>query len=248
MRLRLISELRYSGVSHVADPTPDTFYADSAAKAVPFIYDEYGTLHIGGRRDAHTDIMTQNAEYYGVLSKDPDYNDEQNEMLTKMNVNKLRYQWLQEYEGRSESKVKPRAMLGRTGWMNHRHYVAFWFVHPDMLDECLRALANLEIISDETIVVTPNGDRFTAGSKLSGQTPKSTGNTEPDPKRQRERELMQQLHLMRPQQKKAAMKELGLVGGGHKQPWQKAAEKAKLVQPGQKWWAMSSESVCSDDI
>lgn len=55
-------------------------------------------------------------------------------------------------------------------------------------------------------------------------------------------ELYKQLHLMRGAEKHAAMKKLGLVGGGKPHPMQTALDKAKLRIPGQKWWAPHSES------
>lgn len=55
-------------------------------------------------------------------------------------------------------------------------------------------------------------------------------------------DMHRELHLMDPDRKKEAIKKLGLIGGGHKSGWQKESEKQRLVRPGQKWWAPTSES------
>ena len=57
-------------------------------------------------------------------------------------------------------------------------------------------------------------------------------------------EMWKKLHLMKPQQKKQAMKELGLDTPMKKNPWQDAMEKGGHITPGQKWWAPHSEN-CS---
>jgi hypothetical protein len=58
--------------------------------------------------------------------------------------------------------------------------------------------------------------------------------------------LWRKLHLLPPDQKRAAMRQLGLIGDTpdySKHPWQSGAEKSGLINPGQKWWAPQSEGV-----
>ncbi len=52
--------------------------------------------------------------------------------------------------------------------------------------------------------------------------------------------LMRELHLMSPNEKKAAMKKLGLGSDGNQ--WVKEAQRLGIIRPGQKFWAMHSES------
>lgn len=206
--------------------TPDTFFKKLGA--IGFMYTEDGHLLYDDNENAsHNVIIYRNRDVLG---------------LDISNVNNVQDAIIQ-----YRQKVAPNHhLLGRCGYVGNEQVATFWndAKVPRLINPCLDALEREGIIIDSTIVVLSNGSKFQASSRSESVTQQPSG-TAVDPvsaKKMRERELMQQLHLMPPQQKKAAMKELGLVGGGHKQPWQKATEKHKLIKPGQKWWAMQSES------
>jgi hypothetical protein len=65
-----------------------------------------------------------------------------------------------------------------------------------------------------------------------------------DPRRisPEDQQLWQQMHLMHPDEKRAAMRHLGVGGGGTPHPWQAGMQSAGMIGPGQRWWAPTSES------
>lgn len=203
--------------------TPDTFHKRQGA--IVFLYTDDGELFYDDNELAtHNDILFKKRRKFDI---------EPNE-----------YFGIRDAVIAYRKNIAPKYhLLGRCGFVGDEQVVAFWNDDrvSELLNPCLDALESEGIITPESIVLLSNGNKFQASAR--SETGNASGAaTTVDPKKARERELMQQLHLMPPQQKKAAMKELGLVGGGHKQPWQKAAEQNKLVRPGQKWWAMQSES------
>jgi len=131
--------------------------------------------------------------------------------------------------------------------LNTPNYViSFWNREQEEyadLGDCLDELSKL-VPSDVMVEIhTPFGIQRKK-SLRSADTNTIQMDTELSPEKRREMELRQQLHQMRPNEKKKARKELGLwTDKSPKHPWQAGMEKAGEVQPGQKWWAPHSESI-----
>lgn len=217
MRLRTISELRDGQkpqkwfTDEYVDP--DTWYGKD--DAVAFIYNPDGTLHVG---DAHYDIIGNAISYY-----ENEYKDYANEI----DINELNY-----------SILPKHALLGRISPLQGDNYrvVSFWNSNElsNLLPTCLKTLVNDDFLSLDDVIAA--GDRHMyVMDYLRG------GRFEYNADEEDRKQKMRELHLMRPNQKKQAMKALGLDAASRKQPWQKSAEQHKLVRPGQKWWAMQSE-------
>lgn len=207
--------------------TPDTFYKQLGSTV--FIFTADGKLLFDDDEfKSHNHLIFSNRKLFGI---DFDFNNP-NADFKALKERILDYR---------KNIILKHHLLGRCGFVGNEQVVAFWndAALPNLINPCLDALESEGIIISDTIVLLANGKTFQASAR--GTATKELSGTAVDSKKARERELMQQLHLMQPQQKKAAMKELGLVGGGHKQPWQKAAERTKVINPGQKWWAMQSE-------
>lgn len=265
MRLQLISELQHGRQPYVNGEflDPDDFYR--LPGAVPFIYNDDGTLLTGDYNNTHLDIICQNLTYYRLADYNfKDFSELQqlhiNSMLpgrdnlrkefSKVYVNAVNLRSAMSEQRFDDSLDQPMALekgatrfdddeiivrpvlVGRVS--PNKQYVAFW-KYNDLMAPCLKALFHEGFITLDTIFA--NGRQH-----MPVRTFLRGGRFAPSPEDDERREMMQQLHLMGPQQKKAAMKKLNLIGGGHKQPWQKAAEQNKVVSPGQKWWATTSES------
>ena len=113
--------------------------------------------------------------------------------------------------------------------------VSFWKkMHGGKLAKCIEWLIKEDIINHDTWIIGENFDPFKPGDNARMR--------EIDPERQAEYDLRRQLHLLPPDQKRAAMKKLGLAWKSNKSPWQKEAERLGFAKPGQKWWAIRSES------
>ena len=110
----------------------------------------------------------------------------------------------------------------------------------DLLGPCLKALEQYVSADQRVEIHTPHG----ISHGLQGHDTKKIGETELSPERNREIQLLKQMHLMRGDEKKAAMKELGLWDDRKAQhPWQKELAKAGEIGPGQKWWASQFEQI-----
>jgi hypothetical protein len=118
--------------------------------------------------------------------------------------------------------------------------VSFWndeYADYAALLPCLKELQASGIIGDDYWISTPFHQTVHA-SAIGAARPVTTSLSDEEKRRL---QMQRELHNMRPQQKKAAMAELGLATASTKNAWQAGAEQANLVQPGQKWWAMASE-------
>ncbi len=127
------------------------------------------------------------------------------------------------------------ALLGRVGDFKQERYASFWDEGDhSKIPECLKSLYNSSLIDEMTVIV------------VTGQEPRryqdAVVSTQRTPEQERKMQLARELHLMRPDEKKAAMRELGLAPGSKKRPWQQEAENTNLVRPGQKWWGLTSEA------
>ncbi len=111
--------------------------------------------------------------------------------------------------------------------------VSFWNKLPETyeyLSQCLNDLDQRYKFGNDYVVSTPlHGTRV---SRYLDTKPKSSEAVDTS--------LAKEMHTMRAG-KKEAMKSLG-VGGSGKKPMQKAYEKEGIIQPGQKYWAPTSES------
>lgn len=119
--------------------------------------------------------------------------------------------------------------------------VSFWNTkktdYDNSLEGCLQKLREHNLINDETLISTPIHQTIpiTAIDQVETQ--------EIDPEMAEKVKLWQQLHLMRPEAKKEAMRKLGLGGEQMiKNPWQQGLEQTGHASPGNKWWAPTSEA------
>lgn len=144
-----------------------------------------------------------------------------------------------------------RALLGRGGVFNKEyvykgHIISFWNSDRDVykdLPNCLKAMLNntfLEVTED-TCISTPVHRRMLVGEVLKNS--KEWLDIEPEPDDIEHAELIQKIHLMKPDQKKKAMKKLGLSPGSEKSGMQKTVEAEYPETRGNKWWAPYSESL-----
>jgi hypothetical protein len=109
-------------------------------------------------------------------------------------------------------------------------FITYWNDNGDIHASANKIVEKMQISSDMPVIVsTPRYKTF----KLNNT---NVEKKELTPEEQQELDLMRQLHLMRPEQKKAAMKQLGLGSSGKPSAGQRAG-----LTPGQKYWAMSSE-------
>ncbi len=147
---------------------------------------------------------------------------------------------LDDYGGMPDD-VLDNLIMGRIGSINGIVYMAIWNDDLNMINKCIFDIidefAAMNEINDDTVISTATGDLITVGQlhETYGIRPNKQADYD-------KIEKLRNLHLMQPQQKKKAMAELGLATHGGKHPYQKAAEQNKLIQPGQKWWSMTSES------
>lgn len=140
-------------------------------------------------------------------------------------------------------------LLGRVGRDQYgRLVVSFWNSDSSnyangKLAYCMQELER-EVLPDneEVVVSTPIGSYSYA--EHTKETENLAKATELSLEKQKEyQELLKKMHTLRGDEKKAAMKKLGLgwkTPGKH--PWQKSQEKVGMLGPGQKWWAPQSES------
>lgn len=120
--------------------------------------------------------------------------------------------------------IKSGMVLGRLIW-DHLGFpvVSFWDGNPEKIKECLKALLKVGLITDKFWVVLGGGRVQTVPEVLSGkEAAESTWSPE----------AMAKVHLLPSDQKKSAMKQLGLNTAG----------KVRGAPPGTKWWAPQSES------
>ncbi len=121
----------------------------------------------------------------------------------------------------------------------NKEVVSFWNEdsYPyEQLKPCLKELIDGGYLLPDCYISTPIHQTIPL-SQLDNSV-----RTELTPEQREKMELYKKLHLMRGAEKKAAMKELGVGGGGKPHEMQTALRGAGLQKPGQKWWAPHSES------
>ncbi len=212
--------------------TPDDIYlwcGDGDNDKFTFIYD--GQLHYVDPNDPETsDFDRKNPE---SLTHD--------NVVDKMNA--LGVSLPKRLNNDKHYLRDDQAIQGRTGIYRHKHYVSFWhgprpLVFAKLLPGCLAELDRLDKLEHDTTLSTP----YTGVTSIKdGLAAFRKGVPELGEEELKRADLMRQLHLMKPEQKKEAMRTLGLAPGGAKRPWQREAENTDLVKPGQKWWGLTSE-------
>jgi hypothetical protein len=155
----------------------------------------------------------------------------------------------EELEGQKRGTLLDHAILGRSALFSEPNEENHWqeiFGFIDNYPSFVISFWDMDITEEEINRVSqkvieaynvPDMDTYVSsyphgimkyGSRMSKK--------ESTPEREKEYELQRQLHLMRPEQKKAAMQQLGLGSSGKPSAGQRAG-----LTPGQKYWAMSSE-------
>lgn len=207
---------------------PDTFYMTKGATA--FIYIN-GEIYYGDRKAMHWEMI-----------EDIDSLDRLYRSAVKM-------------YGLTSNNAHPRdvimmigGLLGRVGYgrsgtpHEETKFCSFWNTdgrqYDGNLKPCLERLLGDEIIDSSTIVSIPN-----LGSVPLSEALNLGGVRDLSDEEMEKMELYKRLHLMRGEEKQAAMRKLGLGGKQKQHPMQQALQSQKLASPGQRWWAMSSEDV-----
>ena len=141
------------------------------------------------------------------------------------------------------------ALLGRIGkqedWQNNRdvNLCIFWnYQRHDYEDmkPCMQALHQKGLIDPETVVVTPIHKPHYASDWIGEKSQGAEAQSLDAERRKFWGDMMGKAHAGN---LPAAFKQqiLGGSKGGHKNPWQSDMEKQKLIRPGQKWWAPTSD-------
>lgn len=205
--------------------SPDDIY-DNGYRNLSFIYLDNGEMLYGSSDDTHSNI----------IYKYKDLIQELYPSIEPISIHGTYKTW---------QTLNSLTLLGRVGIFDGSidgdiPVVAFWAnnkrLYDGLLKNCLNQLHTDNIIDYNTYVSTP----------LTGTVPQNeiyNHYKKLTPEEQEKLELAKNLHLMRPNEKKAAMLKLGLNTSGSKHKYQKAAEDNKLISPGQKWWATTSEEV-----
>jgi hypothetical protein len=210
---------------------PDTIYTRDDNNYT-FIYNPDHTL-VGGYGDNHPKLMRKMAWYYfPLLGATLAPNDqERSDFFARTSELRAR-------------ALETKCLAGRSGYVTYkgqkRHFVAFWNkadsqVLQKLLMPCLKELESNGKVDRSTIICIP-GLPATILSKFEMSEP------EIDDETTEKLRLAQELHTMRGAQKRDAMKKLGVGGGGKPHAMQTAMDKTRTRTPGQKWWAMNSES------
>lgn len=198
------------------DCTPDTIWK-SDPSAITFVYTADGILYYLPDGVTHEDLFQMN----------DDLTDRYNALPGRRPM---------------RDKAERVDLIGRAGKVGMLGItaVSFWntdkAIYDGLLKDCLEALIYEGFIDSNYMVSTPHTGVVTQ-DEIMGKSPPAQ---EVD---QDEVDLHRRLHLMRGDEKKAAMKKLGVGVGGRPHPMATAMGNAGLLKPGQKWWAPHSEGV-----
>lgn len=187
---------------------------------VTFIYTDEHKLYLGDQ------------EHYMLMSKNPE----------------LR----QRYEGRIEREPVMKEfddLFGRVGDYKDRSakqfggelvkIISFWNDKKESYDKLMAPCINQLMIQH---VVDKNDPQLVVSTPYGTHTISDQLNSKPVLSPAEIQAMQQKLHVMPPMQKKDAMRQLGMVGSMKKSPWQSNMEKEKVIGPGQRWWAQTSET------
>lgn len=226
-----------------------------------FIYEpRLGLTHRSGET-THVDLLYQlNHELNNKVGSDPTKADPNDLELFKY-VDKLYAGMTRHYNdfiqevlmGRAafidEPYLRPHEIpvdipgIPKEGWL-----VSFWNdysdIYAELLTPCMIALYDANLIQDPVAISTP-----VWGTKpySTAETTKATHDPTP-PINKQELQRQREVHLLRGDEKKREMEQQGLEFGGKKNDWQAALEKRRIISPGQKWWAPTSESKFERDL
>lgn len=206
-------------------------YLLPAKDSISFIYFDNGTL-LYEPRSEHRYMFSKYRDR--IIKMYPDIAEHYEDGYQQSAIEKIAL------IGRSATLKKVRLCENGEAYFKHNaHTVSFWSddfkLYDTMLVDCITQLYKHNIITDDTVISTP----------LLGTVKQANLK---DGKRELTADELKKLknaknkHLMTPSEKKQALADDGYEGGG-KHPYQKASEDNKLVLPGQKWWASTSENL-----
>lgn len=214
---------------------PDTLYA-SAKDYLSFLYgEEVGLLTVVGK--PHIAIYQHMPEWKRLYERAKEEISDAEDLTPEEAA-------VMDFHDDARVLLEQEMLVGRGLARRTKYVISFWNDDVEvysLLGSCLRELE--EYIPDNLPVEihTPfeimDVDR---ASELAqhADTRKQAG-TALSPEKREELALRKKLHLLRGDEKKAALKRLGLWNPEKPEhPWQKAAP-----APGQKWWAMQSEQI-----
>lgn len=261
MKLRAISEDRQPEPNSSVYLHPDTWYDQPGA--IVFICMKVNgnqQLFVGeGRGDSHYDLIIGEEEYFRELWSylmHDEYLKQEYQRLCgysedgeefKLVYNSHNFSAMLEGSSRDDTPRRLCSYLfGRTGtdwWTGSdghrkkRTIVSFWDKDKNSYDKLLQSC--LEDLEHDGYITKP----YFISTPIHGTVSSDVTTTkEMTPEDEEKYELYRRLHLMRGAEKRAAMKTLGLGGGFKSHGMATSMQKAGLRSPGQRWWAMNSES------
>ncbi len=216
--------------------TPDELNQNRRGTPITFIYTNDKKLHYV-QNGVHTDLMSGLGErYYKIAQNTPgikvhnviEFDGRSYRLLNKVAVWKI---------------ANDNDLLGRVANTivdgKQVNLVSFWSdkqeLYRQLLDSCLAALQQKRLIDRQTdYISTPllNTVPIANANKASAVTPDNE-----------KLELQKRLHLMTGNEKKDAMKKLGVGWSPKSHPWQSALKNAGLISPGTNWRYPHSESL-----
>jgi hypothetical protein len=259
-----------SGIRHTNNGEwfdPDIFYATGHEDAYTFIYDPVLGLVYDVADNAHRGMI--NKKYEELTTEVDTHPDPSRESVIQWKRyrtlrRRLRRENLQAWFSETLiGRSAPVEMLMSSAFSNFRDYlsglleqmnatveeafiVSFWNSNEDVymrLPNCIAELMNRNLITDKVIISTPrHGTSIYSQAQVGTERPHETAVDDEELKQRL------QLHLLRGDEKKAAMQKLGLEPASQKHPVQQSMEKGKYINPGQKWWAMHSEAWTPENI
>lgn len=225
-------------ISTLEHMTPDDLWmGDSLSHTITFIYTKDGRLIVGSSDETHNDIIDRDEQlqslWEDLTGHDTTTKADRNTILRARKILENQF-----------------ALLGRSGrrdmYVEDDYFpyyvVTFWNEKSELYDELLEGFLKAfdDYLPDSvpTYIITPF-DVTPYNELARAETPRGTKTpTHSD------RELLKKMHLMRGDEKKAAMRQLGLGWSRAKEhPMTTAMKKAGKLIPGGKWWASQSEGI-----
>lgn len=207
------------GISYI---DPDTFYCDP--RAMTFMYTYNHNFYWASGFDTHFEMIKNQPKLAEELNFKPEVMDDI----------KLKIRFL----NRCENSY---ALFGRAIDRSDKTIISFWNEKPkfvlELIEPCVQAvLPKLHAMTgfepkEDVLVCTPFKTNWWSKWRSGHENPTS-----------QDVQLLRNLHLMKPQEKKKAMEKLGLQTKGKGSPWMAAMSQAGLMSPGQKIWAPQSET------
>jgi len=215
---------------------PDVLYGGPLGNHITFLYNDDSGL-----------IATEGGTHEQIYKRLPEWIEAEEEAMSEFwEENETDEIDENEMEIRARQILELSTLLGRALERNRNWIVSFWnddYEVYRLLGPCLEALEPY-IYNDKPVEIhTPfeimNQRAAAAFSRERQRDTQRQQETRVSPEARERLALLRKLHLLRGDEKKAALKKLGLWNPEKAQhPWQKAAPMA-----GQKWWAMHSEEI-----